>query len=378
MNILVAKKGKIKICHMTSVHAPEDVRIFHKECVSLAQAGYEVYLVERGETYDKNGVHIVGVGEMPKSRWKRMTEGTKRVYQKALALDCDIYHLHDPELLPYARKLKRKGKKVVFDSHELTKEQIRGKKYIPGWAIAAVANAYGRYEEHILRQIDGVIFPCLIKGQFPLAGKRKVLLNNVPRLSEFYYKYDSSIQKRERSLCMVGTVSKSRGITALVQAACLANSSVYIAGKANEVGYIEKLMQMPEAKSLHYLGIINRDQVCQLIQESEIGIAALLNEGQYGILNNLPTKAYEYMSMGIPVILTKTPYNEQMVRQYNFGICVDPENTNEYAKAIQNLLDDHKKAKEMGSNGRKLIAERLNWEKEFETLNALYQDILSE
>ena len=50
----------IRVCHMTSAHDPEDIRIFHKECVSLAKAGYEVYLVERGESYEKNGVHIVG------------------------------------------------------------------------------------------------------------------------------------------------------------------------------------------------------------------------------------------------------------------------------------------------------------------------------
>ena len=113
-----------KVCHMTSVHPPEDVRIFHKECVSLAEAGYEVYLVERGESCEKNGVHIIGLGDLPKNRLKRMTEGAKKVYEKALELDCDIYHFHDPELLPYGLKLKKKGKKVIFDSHENTLEQI--------------------------------------------------------------------------------------------------------------------------------------------------------------------------------------------------------------------------------------------------------------
>lgn len=39
----------IKVCHMTSAHGMEDDRIFYKECVSLANAGYEVYLVELGE-----------------------------------------------------------------------------------------------------------------------------------------------------------------------------------------------------------------------------------------------------------------------------------------------------------------------------------------
>ena len=100
-----------KVCHMTSAHGVEDIRIFHKECVSLAKAGYDVYLVERGESYEKDGVHIVGVGEILKSRRKRMTEGAKKVYEAARAVDADIYHLHDPELLPYGLKLKKQGRR---------------------------------------------------------------------------------------------------------------------------------------------------------------------------------------------------------------------------------------------------------------------------
>ena len=91
----------IKVCHLTSAHDAEDVRIFHKECVSLARAGYQVCLVAHGESYEKNGVRIVGVGELPQSRLKRMTEGGKMVYEAALAVDADLYHFHDPELLPY-------------------------------------------------------------------------------------------------------------------------------------------------------------------------------------------------------------------------------------------------------------------------------------
>ena len=121
----------IKVCHMTSAHGEEDGRIFQKECTSLAKAGYDVYLVERGESREKNGVHIVGVGEIPSSRRKRMTQGAKRVYEAAKALDADIYHFHDPELLPFGLKLKKLGKKVIFDSHENTAESVLEKTWIP-------------------------------------------------------------------------------------------------------------------------------------------------------------------------------------------------------------------------------------------------------
>ena len=58
----------VKVCHMTSAHGPGDTRIFHKECVSLAAVGYEVYLVERGESYEMSGVHVIGIGQPSGSR----------------------------------------------------------------------------------------------------------------------------------------------------------------------------------------------------------------------------------------------------------------------------------------------------------------------
>ncbi len=61
-----------KVCHMSSVHSWNDIRIFLKECQSLASVGYEVYLVVEGIDREVNGVHIIGCGEKPESRKERM------------------------------------------------------------------------------------------------------------------------------------------------------------------------------------------------------------------------------------------------------------------------------------------------------------------
>ena len=120
-----------KVCVLTSAHPAFDVRIFHKECKSLARAGYEVTLIA---TADENGVHDgISLKNLPvwKNRLHRFTRGSLAAYKGALEVDADIYHFHDPELIPTALLLRLHGKKVIYDIHEDLPRTISYKPYIP-------------------------------------------------------------------------------------------------------------------------------------------------------------------------------------------------------------------------------------------------------
>lgn len=369
-----------RVCHITSAHAPEDVRIFHKECVSLAKAGYEVYLVQRGESYEKSGVHLVGLGAPPAGRLKRMTAFAKKAFETALALDADVYHLHDPELLPYGLKLKRRGKKVIFDSHERYVEQLRTKPYLPPWASALAAGLYGAYERRVLRRLDAAVLPCTFNGENPFEGQcaRAPIISNAAILGEFYERYNPAAPKKDRQVCYVGGLTENRGITASLKAAAQAGAHLVLAGEFSPSDYEARLRAMPESSCLDYRGRLSRTEVADLLSESRIGLCVLLNRGQYWKFDTFGIKVFEYMSMGLPVILSSSAYNREMTQRYQFGLCADPENTEEFAAAVRYLLDNPEEARRMGENGRRAVKEEFNWGVEEKKLLALYEDILKE
>ena len=135
---------------------------------------------------------------------------------------------------------------------------------------------------------------------------------------------------------------------------------------------------MPEFSCVECLGKLNRTQVVELLQSCQIGMANLLNVGQYNRFDNFPTKVYEYMSLGLPVILSRSDYGDRVLEQYRFGISVDPENVEEIADAIRYLLDHPDEARQMGENGRRAVKEQYNWGVEEKKLLALYEDILND
>lgn len=367
----------IKVCHMSSAHLNTDRRIFVAECTALAEAGYEVYLIACGKSREDRGVHVIGMTNSGLRRIERITRFAKAVYKKALELDCDIYHFHDPELLPYGIKLKRKGKKVIFDSHELYTAQIPEKPYLPKWISGILAKCYGTYENYVLKNIDGVIYPCLMQGINPFQEKCKnvALVNNTPYLSEMFDKYNPDIKKYDKSVCYVGTISYERGITHLIKAVYQAGAVLYLGGKFSQDSYREEIENMSEYKCVRYQGILNRNEVINLISHCMIGAASGLYLGQYGKCDNLATKAYEYMSLAIPLIVLKSDYVERLLKEYPVGIMTDFSDINATADAISYLINNPKEAEKMGKAGRCAVYERFNWDRDKENLLELYEKI---
>lgn len=365
----------LKITHLTSAHPRFDTRIFVKMCKSLAANSSQVALVVADGKDDQfvDDICIYDVGA-PSGRRDRIVNAPSRVLHKALELNADLYHLHDPELLPVALKLKSVGKRVIFDSHEDAPRQILSKPYLNRPTRWAIAQGLRAYEARACRQLDGVIAATpFIRDKFLKINSNTIDINNYPILGELSNM--SSSVERQSEVCYVGGIAKIRGIVEVVEAMGQLRSAarLNLAGLFGDASFESRVQQQPGWSRVNALGFVDRSGVRDVLARSIAGLVSF-----HPLPNHIdaqPNKMFEYMSAGIPVIASDFPLWREIIAGNDCGLLVDPLNPAAIAEAIDYLVTHPKDAERMGSNGRRAVEHQYNWEFEGHKLLAFYSAI---
>lgn len=376
---------RTKICHLAAKHKLNDMRVFEKECKGLASNGFDVTLIGFGDHEHSDvecGVKRIWLHSPIKNNLEILTKRNRLLLKKALEENAEVYHLHEPELFPIGLKLKKAGKKVIFDSHEFygwqLKDNIHKIKiiHVPGWMMKIIGGIYMQYEKYVCKRLDAVVQVCTLHGKdyFKNRCKRTVFIKNMPEVQD----YTSSATARDKkadTIAMIGGLTASRGITQLVQASAKAKARLVLAGNFFPVTYEKTLKSLPEFHAVDYRGFLDKKGMIDVLNECFIGASTILHVGQYDQIDTLPTKVYDYMAMEMPVILSDTDHAKEMNDKYHFGICVNPSDVDDIANAIQYLCGHPEEAIEMGKNGRKAILEAFNWKNEESKLVNLYRQL---
>lgn len=367
----------MRITHLTSVHPRIDTRIFYKMCRSLTAHGHQVTLIVADGKGDAvcDGVSIVDVGAS-RSRFDRIRHAPGRVYARAITLDSELYHLHDPELMPIGLKLKQRGRRVIFDSHEDVPAQMLSKHYLNkplAWILSKVIAAY---EAKACAKFDGVITAIpFVRDKFMRINPSTIDINNFPMHGEF----DDVIPwaNRTAEICYVGTITRMRGIFQMVRAMEKVSHNkirLNLCGHFGETDIKQACTAMPGWNRVSERGFIDRNGVRDVLAHSMAGLVIFFPEANH--IRAQPNKMFEYMSAGLPVIASDFPLWREIVVGNRCGLCVDPMDVDAIAGAIDYLIEHLDEARQMGENGRRAVLEKYNWQTEEKKLLGFYQEII--
>ena len=365
----------LHIVHMTSGHEAHDTRIVAKQCAGLAAMGYRVSLVARATQQGGTAPMPPKVTHVPvprpTGRLGRFIKTAIAVVRQAKKLDPDIYHFHDPELLPHALWLARQGKIVVYDVHEDYRRSIRDRSWLPKPLQWLAQNMIVWLETQMSYYGWVAAATPDIATHFP--AEKTALVQNFPSLAEFdSYDQPLPLTQRANRLVYVGAITQERGIADII-AALPQIKSHYADICFDLIGpltpeYKRQLQTIPGWEAVTCHGRLDRANVVACLHQAKIGLVTLQDVPRYRV--SQPTKLYEYMAAGLPVVASNFPYWESQVGS-DIGIFVPPDPDN-IAQAILTLLSDPKTAAEMGHRGRQKVEQDFSYESDLARLVALY------
>lgn len=372
---------KPTVCLFSTAQTHDDVRMFYRESVWLAKAGYEVHMiVPSGQSGLRNGVNVHSFTR-PRSRLTRMFIMPWFVMILALRTKSDIYHYHDPELLFIGFIMRwLLLKKVVFDMRESTASQLKAKGYLPHWSRNIISFCYSMVEAICLKGISVIVANDRSKEEH----KNSYLVRNFPEINEQLMIKATDIDKRlEKPLLIyLGGVSEVRGALLYIELANQLKKSGYdfkmmIIGP-DHTNCLSKLNSEVRELNLEdrvqIPGWMDYNEAMKLVSQAAIGMAILKPVPNY--LFCLAGKMLEYMMCGTPVLCSDFDHWRPYVEGEKTGLMVDPDDMEEIVNACQKMLNDPNELSAMSKRGMEAVRSKYNWETEFNNLLKCYKDLL--
>jgi glycosyltransferase involved in cell wall biosynthesis len=378
-----------RICHLTLGHDALDDRIFFKEAVSLRKVYDRITVLAAGPG-GRRTVDGIGIVTVPAGRSTIVTMW--RLWRAARRERAGIYHLHEPQLLPLAFLLKIGHRaRIIYDIHEHLPEMLADFSSRSGLVLALWTRLILLTERWLVLLSDAVVVTSdLLLQRYGKGRKRVIALLNYPRPELFCQggRVPPELRQRYQDRRVVlyhGQLSRARDIATLIRAAGRAARQVprltlLLLGPVFGRGYREELVRTIEEEEagpcVELLDPIPHPEVPAFLSLAEVGLVVLPELSVFRI--SLPIKLLEYMACGLPVIGSRLPVIENIVRPSGCGIVVEPSDPASLAEAIVDLLTDPDEAAGMGARGVQAVRDRYNWNHMERRLLDLYADLMGE
>lgn len=365
------------VCHITVRHSPSDTRIFHKECKTLSQY-YNVVLMAPGAgNTEIEGIRMIDLKPTPEGWFQRMKYAFGYLYKKARAEKAAIYHLHDPELLPLALLLRRTGHKVIFDVHEDYASTFNEHGY-----SKIVIRAFHYFNKKVARQCGIILAESSYINLYRDIARNYCVVENFCNPAQFagYIVPNRSSLNR---LIYIGTLHTHRGALYMLEVLHQLRKkgldlSLDLVGNSTEPKLMAKAEALPFYREIKnhvvWHGRLPLRESYALTQQAFAGLCLL--DYQPNHMESYPTKLFEYMACGLPVVASNIPLYKAVVERRECGITVPYGDAETAAEKIEEMYRNPEQRQAFAANGPDAVRMNYNWNAEENILLDFYKKML--
>lgn len=369
---------KKRVCHLSSVHVATDTRIFYRYCKHLSQ-NYEVILIA---VHPKEEI-LQGIQIIPFRRFKnkllRVFFTWFLMFYKAIRARAELYHLHDPELIPCGLLLRLMGKKVVLDIHENVAEDIFDKPWIP--AKKLLYACFHFFEKVAVKTMPIILAERSYEARYKRMGADFTTVLNYVDLP-FFQPFSEPVNRKSNRIFYMGILLESRGLQQIAEALHMLKKQ----GHAIEFDVVGELYSSLEMQlyalpfweevsaQIHFHGRMTLEKGYEISRQAAVGMCII--QPMKNSVGSYPTKMFEYMAIGLPQVTSDFPLYRTIVEGEGSGICVDPSDPVAISRAILEIIQNPDMAETMRQKGLR-AAHKYPWTEQMNKVFGLYGRLLS-
>jgi len=189
---------------------------------------------------------------------------------------------------------------------------------------------------------------------------------------------DIGLNETGKWVVFIGHFAPWQGISTLIEAISLVRKyrvNLLLVGDGPELEKLKALSKdLRIENQCKFVGLVPYNTVPKYINAADV-VAAPFTANRNIEIGPSPLKIFEYMSCGKPVVTTKIGVLEEIIEKNKAGLCVEPDNPQALARAIEWMLQHPVEAENMGKRGRELAIRSYSWRANARAVSSLIERV---